>query len=162
MFLRISKNSLENTCTRICFLTKLQAAPTTLLKKRLWHSCFPENFANFSRKAFLKKPTLVAASILYLNYYYNLNLCLSKLSTFPKQQYSYYGISNISYFVYKVGYSLWITWITFLQLITSCFTVKLHVLFMSTNDLRRNKNSQVFKLSWAGCNHLIDWIWNFP
>ena len=158
MFLRISQNSLENTCTRICFLTKLQAAPTTLLKKRLWHSCFPENFANFSRKPFLKKPTLVAASILYLNYCYNLNLCLSKLSTFPKQQYSYYKISNICLFCLQSWLFFMITWITFLQLITSCFTVKLHVLFMSTNDLHRNKNSQVFKLSWAGCNHLIDWI----
>ena len=98
MFLRILQNSLENTCTRICFLTKLQAAPTTLLKRWLWHSCFPENFANFSRKPFLKKPTPAAASILYLNYCYNLNLCLSKLSTFPKQQYSYYGISSICLF----------------------------------------------------------------
>ena len=98
MFLRISQNSLEYTCTRICFLTKLQAAPTTLLKRWLWRSCFPENFANFSQKPFLKNPTPVAASILYLNYCYNLNLCLSKLSTFPKQQYSYYGISNICLF----------------------------------------------------------------
>ena len=27
--------------------------PTTLLKKRLWHMCFPENFAKFLRTPFL-------------------------------------------------------------------------------------------------------------
>ena len=28
--------------------------PATLLKKRLWHSCFPVNFAKFSRTSFLQ------------------------------------------------------------------------------------------------------------
>ena len=28
--------------------------PATLLKKSLWHRCFPVNFANFLRTAFLK------------------------------------------------------------------------------------------------------------
>ena len=32
-----------------------QATPATLLKKRLWHRCFPVNFANFLRTAFLKE-----------------------------------------------------------------------------------------------------------
>ena len=32
---------------------KLQAAPETLLKKRLWHRCFPVNFAKFLRTPFL-------------------------------------------------------------------------------------------------------------
>ena len=37
MFLKISENSQENTCTRVSFLIKL---------KRLWHRCFLVNFFN--------------------------------------------------------------------------------------------------------------------
>ena len=68
MFLGILQNSQENTCARLFFLIKLQASveainvqreiarvgynltrlrPATLLKKRLWHRCFPVNFAKF-------------------------------------------------------------------------------------------------------------------
>ena len=47
VFLEISQNSQENTCARSSFLIKLQAS--TLLKKRLWHRCFPVNFAVFLR-----------------------------------------------------------------------------------------------------------------
>ena len=50
VFLKISQNSQENTCARISFLIKLQAS--TLLKKRLWHSCFPVNIAKFLRPPF--------------------------------------------------------------------------------------------------------------
>ena len=54
VFLEISKNSQENTCPRVSFLIKLQARPATLLKKRLWHRCFPVNFARFLRIPFLQ------------------------------------------------------------------------------------------------------------
>ena len=50
VFLEISQNSLENTCHRASFLIKLQ----TLFKKRLWHRCFPVNFAKFLRTPFLQ------------------------------------------------------------------------------------------------------------
>ena len=50
VFLEISQNSQENTCARVSFLIKLQAA--TLLKKRLWHRCFPVNFVKFLRTPF--------------------------------------------------------------------------------------------------------------
>ena len=43
VFLEISQNSQENT----------QAAPATLLKKRIWHRCFPVDFAKFLRTPFL-------------------------------------------------------------------------------------------------------------
>ena len=43
----------RNTCARVSFLIKLQARPANLLKKRLWHRCFPVNFAKFLRTAFL-------------------------------------------------------------------------------------------------------------
>ena len=41
VFLEISQNSQENTCA------------CTLLKKRLWHRCFPVNFAKFLRTPFI-------------------------------------------------------------------------------------------------------------
>ena len=50
--LETSQNSQENTCARVSLLIKLQAAPATLLKKRLWHRCFPVNFAKFLRTTF--------------------------------------------------------------------------------------------------------------
>ena len=42
----ISQNSQENTCIRVSFFNKVAVlTPATLLKKRLWHMCFPVNFA---------------------------------------------------------------------------------------------------------------------
>ena len=55
VFLKISQNLQENACDRIFFLNKvgdLRAA--TLLKKRLWHRCFPVNFAKFLKTPFLQ------------------------------------------------------------------------------------------------------------
>ena len=45
MFLKISQNSQENTRARVSFFLR----SATLLKKRLWHRCFPRNFAKFLR-----------------------------------------------------------------------------------------------------------------
>ena len=39
---------------QISFSIKLQARPATLLKIRLWHRCFPVNFAKFLRTHFLQ------------------------------------------------------------------------------------------------------------
>ena len=52
--LEISQNSQESTCARDSFLIKLQAWPSTLLKKSLWHRCFPVNYAKFLRTPFLQ------------------------------------------------------------------------------------------------------------
>ena len=43
----------DNALQLPAFLIKLQVAPATLLKKSLWHSCFPVNFAKFLRTPFL-------------------------------------------------------------------------------------------------------------
>ena len=51
MFLEILQNSQENLCAGVSFLIKLQA--WGLLKDRLWHRCFPVNFAKFLRTSFL-------------------------------------------------------------------------------------------------------------
>ena len=39
----------------ILSLIKLQARPATLLKKRLWHRCFPVNFSEISKNTFFKE-----------------------------------------------------------------------------------------------------------
>ena len=52
VFLQITQNSQENTCTRVSFLIKLQ-------KKRLWRWCFPVNFAKFLRTSFFKEHLLL-------------------------------------------------------------------------------------------------------
>ena len=52
VFLEISQNSQESTCARVSFFN---IALQTLLKKRLWHRCFPENFVKFLRTSFLQK-----------------------------------------------------------------------------------------------------------
>ena len=44
VFKEIFKNSMENTCARVSFLIK-----NFIIKKRLWHRCFPVNFAKFLR-----------------------------------------------------------------------------------------------------------------
>ena len=58
VLLEISQNSQENICAIVSFLIKLQALglrpAAALLKKRLWHRCFPVNFAKFIRAPFLK------------------------------------------------------------------------------------------------------------
>ena len=45
--LKISQNSRENTCVNL--------KPVTLLKKRLWPSCFHANFATFLKTSFMQK-----------------------------------------------------------------------------------------------------------
>ena len=37
------------------FFNKVAGLPGTLLKKRLWHRCFPVNFANFLRTPIFKE-----------------------------------------------------------------------------------------------------------
>ena len=39
---------------RRCSVRKVCLRPATLLKKRLWHRCFPVNFAKFLRTPFLQ------------------------------------------------------------------------------------------------------------
>ena len=55
VILKISQNSQKNTCARVSFLTKLQGSglrTATLLKKRIWHTCFSMNFAKILRASF--------------------------------------------------------------------------------------------------------------
>ena len=53
VFLKISQNSQENAYARVCYNKVAALRPATLLKKRLWHMCFPVNFVKFLRTPFL-------------------------------------------------------------------------------------------------------------
>ena len=54
VFLKISQNSQENTSDSVSFWIKWQALHLPLIKKRLWHWCFPVNFAKCSRTTFYR------------------------------------------------------------------------------------------------------------
>ena len=53
VFLQVSQNSQENTCARVSFNKVAGLSPATLLKKRLWHRCFPVDFVKFLRTPFI-------------------------------------------------------------------------------------------------------------
>ena len=56
MFFIISQISQESTCANL-FLNKVaDLRPATLLKKRLWHRCFPVNITKFLRTFFYRTP----------------------------------------------------------------------------------------------------------
>ena len=61
--------------------------PASLLKKRLWHSCFPVNFAKFSRTPFLQN---ISGRLLFKRYYGQrnslANSCLIKANIRHRQK----------------------------------------------------------------------------
>ena len=64
VFLKISQNSQENTCTRVPFLVKLQAPPATynFIKKETLTQVFSCKFCEIFKNMFFKRTPLVAAS----------------------------------------------------------------------------------------------------
>ena len=60
----------KHLCLSLFFIKAAGLRPATLLKKRLWHGCFPVNFVKFLRTPFFHRTPLVAASVshLYLLY----------------------------------------------------------------------------------------------
>ena len=69
-FLKISQNSLENACARASFLKK----------RRLWHKCFPVNFAKFLRIPFLQNTSGGLRGLLNLLHNFDLSWFLSLVS----------------------------------------------------------------------------------
>ena len=72
VFFEISQKSQKNTCARVSFL----------LKKRLWHRCFPMNFAKFPRTTFLKNTSGWLLLIL-LEWVGNNFSCIWEISNLP-------------------------------------------------------------------------------
>ena len=81
MFLEISQNSQENTCARVSLSLKV----STFLKKRLWHRCFPVNFAKFLTTPFFQNTSGRLLLLRYWkiwffdNFWFSLNKLLKKL-----------------------------------------------------------------------------------
>ena len=64
--LRNFASSQENTCTRVSFFDKVTGLrPVTLLKNKLWYSCFPVNFVKFSRRPFFAERLRLLLLIIY-------------------------------------------------------------------------------------------------
>ena len=61
-FLEILQNSQVTLCQSHFFNKVAGPRPATLIKKRLWHRCFPVNFAKYLRTRFLKKHFWVTTS----------------------------------------------------------------------------------------------------
>ena len=51
----------KHMCQSLFFNKVAGLRPATLLKKRLWHKCFPVNFVKFLRTPFFHRTPLVAA-----------------------------------------------------------------------------------------------------
>ena len=54
VFLKVSQNPQQNTSARVCFNKVVGLRPAILIKKRLWHRCFPVNFVKFFGILFLQ------------------------------------------------------------------------------------------------------------
>ena len=61
VFLKVSQNSQENAFAKVSFLIKLQ----TLLKKRLWHRCFPVNFCEIFKNTFFIEHLQTTSSVCF-------------------------------------------------------------------------------------------------
>ena len=62
MFLKISRNSQENTCGRVSFLKKLQARARNFIKKETLAQVISCEFCEISKNTFLNRTPLVVAS----------------------------------------------------------------------------------------------------
>ena len=63
VFLEISQNPQENTCTRFSFLIKLQTQACNFIKKENLAHMFSCEFCEISKNTFSNRTPLVAASI---------------------------------------------------------------------------------------------------
>ena len=62
LFLEMSQNSLESTCARLSFLTKLQAKACSLIKKETLAQVFSCGFCEISKNAFFTEHVWATAS----------------------------------------------------------------------------------------------------
>ena len=63
VFLEISQNSQENTCARVSFFIKLQAAACNFIKKETLAQVFSCEFCEISKNTFFYRTPPVAASV---------------------------------------------------------------------------------------------------
>ena len=66
VFLKISKNSQENTCASVSFLIKLQASACNIIKKGILAQVYSVRFCEIFKNTFFYRTPLVAASQLWV------------------------------------------------------------------------------------------------
>ena len=72
----------EVSCASVSFFDKVAAIrPAILLKRRLWHRCFPVNFARFVRTPFFREQFWWL--LLYIPKINNINKSLYQVNTMP-------------------------------------------------------------------------------
>ena len=69
VLIEISHNSQENTCVRVSFLINFQASACNFIKKKLWHKCFPVNFAKSQKFAKLLETSSLTEHLPWLLLY---------------------------------------------------------------------------------------------
>ena len=141
--------------------------PATLLKKRLWHRCFPVNFAKFLWAPFLQN----TSGRLLLLFFYNIFKSNRRDFSFGYVRtdifhvffivYWIYGLSNLGYvYLYWIIYISWRWWVKFrpyclvclnvlfatllkVTLLYGCFSLSLNC----TNDTKSRKTSHYIIIS---------------
>ena len=109
MFLEISQNSRENTSARASGLR-----PATLLKKRLWHRCFPVNFVKFLRTPFLTEhlPWLLLYMRLAWDYYSSALMFFTPCSPFWNRRKTIMIELMKGLFYNTIHHWVWYCWVT--------------------------------------------------
>ena len=111
----------KHLCQSLSFNKVAGLSPATLLKKRLWHGCFPVKFAKFLRTAFSNhRPPPVAASVDFWKFNSLLILpeaavsrCSYKFRNVHKKtpvlQFYFSKVVGLN-FIKKTGVFLWTLW----------------------------------------------------
>ena len=85
MFVETSQNSQENTCAKVSFFNKVAGLRSaTLLKKRLWHRCFPVNFKLFIYNIFFSFILVFLTSFFVIVSYLEVAACRCSSKCFSK------------------------------------------------------------------------------
>ena len=78
-----TKFTVKHLCQSLFFKKVAGLRPATLLKKRLWHRCFPVDFVKFPRTSFFTEHLWTTASMFSLDKLLHLELRTCHLSVVP-------------------------------------------------------------------------------
>ena len=103
----------KHLCQSLFFNKVVGLRPATLLKKRLWHRCFPVNFAKFLRTPFLQNTS--GWLLLFLDPCCpNLKLCLNLILNLILSGHVHYhtillvkNVPNIQLLQYNLNFQTW-------------------------------------------------------
>ena len=80
IFRNFAKFTGKHLCQSIFFNKVAGLRPATLLKKRLWHRCFPANFAKFLRTPFLQNTSLFSySSVSSIKFLFSRFICVATI-----------------------------------------------------------------------------------